>query len=310
MQRIDKTDVPAVTVLGGAGVDIVARPLRPVTAGDSTPGRVVTSCGGVARNVAENLARLGVAVRLASAVGEDISGVALRDASAASGVDVSQLLTLPDAATASYVVFADRHGETSQAVSDMAIFDQLTLARFENLGAQIGASSLCIADANLPAQMISDVAAACGEVPMVCDAVSRFKCRRLLGVLEHIALLKLNTIEAMQLLDSDQPAPQQLARQLLQRGVGAVLMSQGPAGACYTTATETIQLPAPTVPVASVNGAGDALLAGVVAGWLHGCTVRRQLEWGLRAAALACRSEAAVASALTIEHLRTEYNDK
>ncbi len=60
-----------VLVLGAAGMDVVGRlesELKPAT---SNPARIRRSYGGVARNVAENLARLGQPVRLITVVGED-----------------------------------------------------------------------------------------------------------------------------------------------------------------------------------------------------------------------------------------------
>ena len=57
-------------VLGAAGLDVVGHlesELKPAT---SNPARIRRSHGGVARNVAENLARLGQPVRLITVVGE------------------------------------------------------------------------------------------------------------------------------------------------------------------------------------------------------------------------------------------------
>lgn len=308
MQPFGHSNPASVLVLGGSGLDTLARAGSAVVSGDSTPGRVITSSGGVARNVAENLARLGIDARLVSAVGEDISGSQLRAATAQAGVDVRFLQTRPAATTASYVVFADQQGETCQAISDMQIFDSVRFSDYDNLTAQIQASSLCVIDVNFPEDFIAQVAAECANVPLVCDAVSRFKCRRLQGVLDCITLLKLNVIEAAYLLGSASEDPVQLAEQLLDCGVGAVLMSQGADGASYTDASQAIHLPALRVPVTSVNGAGDALLAGLVAARLDGQSCRTQLQWGLRAAAISCQSQLAVATDLNIEQLRSDTN--
>ena len=67
-------DDPFVVVVGGANMDICASPANALTMHDSNPGSVVTSPGGVARNIAENLARLGVDARLIAAVGADYHG--------------------------------------------------------------------------------------------------------------------------------------------------------------------------------------------------------------------------------------------
>lgn len=60
-------------------MDVVASPQRGFTleGGTSTPGVVMQKEGGVGRNVAEGLARLGVATSLLTAVGDDPAGTAL-----------------------------------------------------------------------------------------------------------------------------------------------------------------------------------------------------------------------------------------
>jgi pseudouridine kinase len=63
-----------VTCVGGAVVDRKLHLHRPAVAGTSNPARLVTSVGGVARNVAESLARLGVPTALVSRVGADETG--------------------------------------------------------------------------------------------------------------------------------------------------------------------------------------------------------------------------------------------
>ncbi|HLE52835.1 MAG TPA: PfkB family carbohydrate kinase, partial [Anaerolineales bacterium] len=81
-----------VLVIGGAGVDLVGRLTGELRAGTSNPANIRTSFGGVARNVAENLARLGRSVKLITAIGDDQLGERLLAQAASAGVDVSAAL--------------------------------------------------------------------------------------------------------------------------------------------------------------------------------------------------------------------------
>ena len=65
---------PYAVVIGGANMDICGCSHDNLRIGDSNPGKVRTSAGGVGRNIAENLARLGTDTRLLSAVGNDQYG--------------------------------------------------------------------------------------------------------------------------------------------------------------------------------------------------------------------------------------------
>ena len=83
---------PPILCIGGAAVDRKFRLAEPPRAATSNPGRGVSSFGGVARNVAENLARLGRRAALISAVGDDADGAALVAHLAALGVDTDGVL--------------------------------------------------------------------------------------------------------------------------------------------------------------------------------------------------------------------------
>ena len=84
--------MPRVVLIGGANVDIKGRARGPYVAGTSNPGEVTVSAGGVGRNIAENLARLGISVALVTALGDDANGLLLRQACEAAGIDLSMAI--------------------------------------------------------------------------------------------------------------------------------------------------------------------------------------------------------------------------
>ena len=63
-----------VLVIGGTLLDTKGKPDAGLAPSTSNPGRIRYSRGGTARNVAENLARLGTNVILITAVGDDLIG--------------------------------------------------------------------------------------------------------------------------------------------------------------------------------------------------------------------------------------------
>src|SRR4051794_28562466 len=123
----------SIACIGAAHVDRRAHALGPVVPGSSNPVRIGTASGGVARNVAENLARLGCAVSLVSRVGSDPEGAALRAGLADLGIDIAGLARSDTASTASYTALLDPSGELVVGLADMAIYDELTPAALEPL---------------------------------------------------------------------------------------------------------------------------------------------------------------------------------
>jgi pseudouridine kinase len=115
--------VELVVVVGGANVDIKAHSTAALVGATSNPGTVVRTPGGVGRNVAENLARLGTRVALVSTVGSDPDGDWLLKETAAAGVDVTPVLR--GGRTGRYVAVLDADGELVAGVSDMTATDAL-----------------------------------------------------------------------------------------------------------------------------------------------------------------------------------------
>src|SRR5580692_1363365 len=79
-------DRPGAVVIGGANVDVKARSTDRARPATSNPGWASMTPGGVGRNIAENLARLGVRTFLVSAIGRDALGDTLLGQTVAAGV--------------------------------------------------------------------------------------------------------------------------------------------------------------------------------------------------------------------------------
>ncbi|RKX80638.1 MAG: kinase, partial [Spirochaetes bacterium] len=63
-----------VALIGAANIDIQGFSSNLIIARDSNPGSIEFCAGGVSRNIAENLSRLGVSTELISAIGGDPNG--------------------------------------------------------------------------------------------------------------------------------------------------------------------------------------------------------------------------------------------
>ncbi len=109
---------PPVVVVGGANIDIKARSSASAIAQTSNPGHTSTTPGGVARNIAENLARLGTTTQLVAALGRDVHGERLLAETREAGVllDYVHRSAHP---TGSYTAVLDADGELLLAVADM-----------------------------------------------------------------------------------------------------------------------------------------------------------------------------------------------
>ena len=92
-----------VVVVGGVNMDIGGKSFASMIPGDSNPGTVTMSVGGVGRNIAHNISLLGMDARMLSAVGADLYGEKIAASCTACGLDFSRVRTVPGASTSTYV---------------------------------------------------------------------------------------------------------------------------------------------------------------------------------------------------------------
>lgn len=209
------------------------------------PGAAKTSLGGVGRNVAESVRRLGGSVSLLSVLGDDEPGRQVLAASRAIGLDVEKVLTLPGHRTASYTALLDGSGELVGAVADMDIFDafapESVLAR---LGGLTGAK-LLVCDANLPSASLDAAKLRAHElgIPAWFEPVSVAKSQRGRTALtlpwhlatpnweELLAMLGLSPEPIAAAAELPAAVPKMLLHALSSGFAANVLLTLGPKGA-------------------------------------------------------------------------------
>jgi pseudouridine kinase len=265
--------------------------------GTSNPAAASTSFGGVARNVAENLAILlagtPVAVDLVSVVGDDEGGAALLAHLRQVGVGVRHVRVEPGVTTAQYVAVLEPGGELVIGAAAMAVLDQIGADAIDAAWpADVGpAAGWLFCDCNLSAAVLEHVLnrACLLGTPVAVDAVSTLKVVRLPADLRGLALLSCNLDEARAWLARHGLDPIeddiQLARRLQAAGAGAVLLTRGAAGLIAVTGNTLIEVPAATAIPVDVTGAGDALIAAALAALLEGADLVAAARSGAERAA-------------------------
>ena len=263
-----------VLAIGAANMDITGSSLHALVPHDSTPGQIRCAPGGVARNVAENLARLGHDVRLISAVGDDLFGARLLESTRRAGVDVQGCLVLDDHATSTYLSLHGPDGDMAVALNDMAILEQITPERLAHGAARVRHARAVLVDCNLSEAALGWIFGRAHAEAVFAEPVSAFKCRRLLPWLGQVHTLKANRLEAQALTGlpvADDAGLVQAALWLHDQGVRHVVLSLGERGVYWSAIGGAsgwqAALPASMV---NVTGAGDAMMAGLLHGHLQG----------------------------------------
>ncbi len=299
-----------VLVIGSAGIDVKGRPDYGVTPGISTPGRIRSSMGGVARNIAENLARLEVPTWLLSAVGTDSAGEYILTSSSEAGVHTERILSVPEARTGHYMALLKPDGELDTAVSDYSITEHITPVYLENNADLFEQASLVVIDANLSTETLRTVFALAGKhnVPVCADPTAPSLASRLRPYLNRIHLITPNLAEADVLCEQtvterDTEAAIIVAQTLVERGVRIAVITLGVRGLVYASGSDRGQIPAIRTEIRDETGAGDALTAGVIFGMVNQVPLDEAMRLGISAATLTLRSRETVVKELSQELL-------
>ncbi|HEV2638100.1 MAG TPA: carbohydrate kinase [Actinocrinis sp.] len=305
------SEQPPVVVVGGANMDIKARSSERAIPQTSNPGHTSTTPGGVGRNIAENLARLGTPVHLMAALGRDPYGERLLADTRDAGVLLDHVHR-SEHPTGSYTAVLDADGELVLAVADMTATDDLRPEHLQSARELITHAALLILDGNLPAPTVAhllDLARA-ADVRVVLDPVSVPKATRLLPLLgaeRPIYALTPNRDELQALTGRDTSADEDLpgaAAVLHERGVRHVWIRLGARGSLLCTrepggGDSRHVLSAAPVEVQDVTGAGDAMLAAFAHALLAGHSPVHAARYGHAAAALTLGSSHTVRPDLT-----------
>ncbi|MDI9369363.1 MAG: kinase [Synergistaceae bacterium] len=290
-----------VVVVGAANLDILGFTDAVLVARDSNPGRVENRPGGVGRNIAENLARLGVPVSLVTALGDDAGGSAIRASCGLAGVGLEHSLVLPGRSSSVYMAIMDEGGDMALALSDMSILDELTAEHLDECAPLLSGAALAVADACLSEAALARLLDLCPRVFV--DPVSVGKCRRMESLLGRFHCVKMNRLEASCLsgvaINSD-GGLEEAARRILARGVRKVYITLGAEGAFYASPEECGTVPAVAVSPVNATGAGDAFTAAVVYGELCGWGMERSARFASCASALTLASAGAVSELMSV----------
>ena len=294
-----------VVVVGGVNVDIGGRSFSPLVAADSNPGVVTTSLGGVGRNIAHNMSRLGLDVRLLTAYGDDLNGERVATSCAQLGIDLRHALRIPGAATSTYLYLTDPEGEMALAVSDMTVCEQITPDYLAANLSVINNARAVVLDANIPEESLRYLAENC-TAPLFVDPVSTTKAKKLFPILSRIHTLKPNQLEAELLTGipiRSKADVETAAGKLLEMGVKRVFITRGAEGVYAATKEEGQWQPILPGQMVNTTGCGDSFMGALVWAFVEELDLETAAKAGLAASAITMESTQTINPVLCEEAL-------
>ena len=302
--------------IGGANIDCKLRSFVPLSQKTSNPVQSTVTYGGVARNVAENLARWTSNVHLQCIVGNDNEGRQLLAHVRRAGVNIEHCMALDNKKTSYYYAVLDRSGELHISLADMDIYHHIPLYPFTHSWQSWPEKSIIFVDANLPNIVVERAIQIAAEKNLcICiDPVSAPKAKTLPSHLNNVFLIKPDLQETTALTGIPIHSINDCMKAgkiLLERGVKNVVMSLGKSG--YVIVNEETQEYIETMvfsEIVDATGAGDAFFAGILLGMQQGATMKEACQMGAAAAAYTIQSEKTVAEDITLSRIQAYVHNQ
>jgi pseudouridine kinase len=297
-----------ILVVGATLMDVKGKPVAGLEPGTSNPANIRITRGGTARNVAENLGRLGAEVVLITAVGDDLIGDSLLSQTADMGVNVDY--ALQNGRTGAYMAMLDQDGSLSVALDDVRVMSAITPGYLDRNRSLFRDAALIMMDGSLLPEAMSTVArlAKKYDVPLCADPSSTRLAYKLRPFLSQLHLVVPNEMEAAELLEvdffgHDPNTSLDLARLFVKAGVENAIITLANFGLDYATSDEIGYIPANYSQIVDSTGTGDAVTAAIMFGMINDLPTTESIRLGAAAASLTVQTRETVVQDLSLDML-------
>ena len=303
---------PYALVFGVSVFDICGFTDNNYRSNDSNPGKVRTSFGGVCRNIAECMARVGVNTKFISVLGDDEAGLRMMDHSKVMNYDMSESLIVKGGSTPTYMAILDEQGEMVSAVVDMKIIDAFTTDFIDSKADIIKNSEYMILDSDRPDIVEYIIKTFSGDTKFILDPVSAAKAELVKHLIKYFHTIKPNRYEAEIMcgfkIHNDEDL-RRAGKYFKDLGIENVFITLDEDGIYYNNGVQEGKLKANDSVVVNVTGAGDSFVAGIASGYMNNVNIVDTVKYAMSMSTITISTEETIHPEMSNELVK-EYMDK
>lgn len=254
-------------VVGSSMVDIYGKSFNRLLMYESNPGRSHISCGGVGRNISENLVNLGLDFEFITCFGNDYFGEYVYNDCLKKKINVSNSYFSKDLAQSTYSSIVDSDGSMKLALSNVEVLESMSISFIKEKEDIISKADILVVDTGINKDVLSYLIEKYSDKKIVLDPVSIGLSYKIKHLLKNIHTLKCNRNEAEYLSDisiDDKESLIDAGKYLISLGLKQCFITLGKDGVFYINNDKHGILGAKKVEVINESGAGDSFCAGVI----------------------------------------------
>ncbi len=268
--------------IGGANVDHKLILKDALALSTSNPVSSANSVGGVIRNVAENLGRLGCQVSLMTLLGKDMAAnMIVKESKPYMKLHLTS--HLEEASTGQYLALLDTKGNMVLGLADMDICEAMDDKWLSGYKTQLIKSEYLVVDCNVTESAISYLLelARSHQLKLIIIGVSSPKMKRLPRNLKGLYAGIFNRDESQSYFNTSTEDAAELAELWLKAGLKKVVVTAGSEAFAYGY-DDIIETASPIKQdnLVDVTGAGDSFSAGVIYGLSLGKDMAEAVKYG------------------------------
>lgn len=309
---MNKRTEPYLLVIGASVIDIFGFSKTTYRSYNSTPGRVKLSYGGVCRNIAENMAKVGLKTKFISILGDDERGYNMMSQSKEVGYDMSDSLIVEGASTPTYLAILDENGEMVSAIADLSIINAMNEDFLATKADLISNAEYVVLDSDNPKTMEYLLTNYGDKTKFILDPVSAAKAENIRHLVKYFHTIKPNRHEAEVLAGFAIKNIEDLKRAgeyFLDLGVKNVFISLDEEGIFFTNGELWGKTKAKDVLVKNVTGAGDAFVAGLGYGYMNKLSLKDTVKLAITMSTITIAHEETIHPEIDIDFVHSELNE-
>jgi len=263
--------MPSVICIGSALIDELYFCNEQVIVGTSNPANLSRNIGGVLTNVAFHLAYLDIDVEYITVLGNDAEGKWVEEALQKAGIKIGNIALVNDS-TGKYVSFLNADGSLHAAACVDVCEKYLTPTFLKEKVATLSTADIIITDTNISIdsiQWLINFAATHNKI-LIIEPVSVVKSRKLATLdIKNVFMITPNEDELFSICLNAKGEEAKMIESLLSRGVKNIWLRKGALGSTKYNQENAIELGVEKIDIIDSTGAGDAALAGWMAGYIN-----------------------------------------
>lgn len=300
-----------ILVFGASVVDIFGFTDTKYRPCDSNPGKVKMSFGGVSRNIAENMARIGVNTKFISILGDDEKGRSMIEHSEAIGYNMNESLIIENGRTPSYMAILNECGEMVSAIADMESIGFMNSDFIDIKSSIIEGALYTFLDADDPVNLKYILEKFKGKTNFILDPVSSKKAEGIKDLIHHFHTIKPNRVEAEVLCGFEILTDEDMikaGKYFLDLGIKQVFISLDSEGIYYTNGIESGKVKALNPIVKNVTGAGDSFVAGLGYGYYNNLSILETIIFSVAMSIITISNEETIHPDMSLKKVEDTIN--